>query len=79
VQHITDSKIDFSDIPELSDTQIKHVRKVGRPKSTNPKQLIAIRVSPCLLQKLKKLALRKKMPYQRIMHNMLEKAVKEAA
>jgi hypothetical protein len=32
-KHILDSKIDFSDIPELTDTQLKSVRKVGRPKS----------------------------------------------
>ena len=79
VKHISDSEIDFSDIPELSDAQLKNVRKVGRPKSDNPKQLIAVRLSPSLLQNLKKLARKSKKPYQKIMHEMLEKAVKSAA
>jgi uncharacterized protein (DUF4415 family) len=79
VRHISDSEIDFSDIPELSDAQLKNVRKVGRPKSDNPKQLIAVRLSPSLLQNLKRLARKSKKPYQKIMHEMLEKAVKSAA
>jgi len=79
VKHISDSKIDFSDIPELTDTQLKEARKVGRPKSDNPKQLIAVRLSPALLSSLKKLARKTKRPYQKIMHEMLEKAVKSAA
>jgi uncharacterized protein (DUF4415 family) len=79
VKHIADSKIDFSDIPELSDAQLKSARKVGRPKSDNPKQLIAVRLSPSLLQDLKRLARKSKKPYQKIMHEMLEKAVRDAA
>jgi uncharacterized protein (DUF4415 family) len=79
VRHTADSKIDFSDIPELSAMQLRSARKVGRPKSDNPKQLIAVRLSPSLLQNLKRLARKTKKPYQRIMHEMLEKAVKEAA
>jgi predicted DNA binding CopG/RHH family protein len=59
--------------------QLRSARKVGRPKSDNPKQLIAVRLSPSLLQNLKRLARKTKKPYQRIMHEMLEKAVKEAA
>lgn len=79
VKHISDSKIDFSDIPELSDAQLKNAKKVGRPKSDNPKQLIAVRLSPSLLQNLKRLARKSNKPYQKIMHEMLEKAVKSAA
>lgn len=79
VKHISDSEIDFSDIPELSDAELKSARKVGRPKSDNAKQLIAVRLSPSLLQNLKKLARKSKKPYQKIMHEMLEKAVKSAA
>ena len=60
-------------------TKVVKKRKVGRPKSDNPKQLIAVRLSPSLLQNLKRLARKTKKPYQRIMHEMLEKAVKEAA
>jgi predicted DNA binding CopG/RHH family protein len=74
-----DAKIDFSDIPELSDAQLHNARRVGRPKSNNPKQLIAVRLSPALLAALKKLAKRRKKPYQTLMHELLEKAVKDVA
>ena len=74
-----DSKIDFSDIPELSATQLASARRVGRPKSDNPKQLIAVRLSPKLLADLKKLAKQRKTPYQTLMQQLLEKAIKEVA
>jgi uncharacterized protein (DUF4415 family) len=45
-KHIADSKIDFSDIPESTDEELKRARRVGRPKSDNAKQLIAIRIDP---------------------------------
>ena len=43
-KHIPDSQIDFSDIPESTDEELKRARRVGRPKSGSAKQLIAIRV-----------------------------------
>lgn len=43
-----DSQIDFSDIPEATDAQLKRMRRVGRPSSGMAKQLIAIRLSPGL-------------------------------
>ena len=78
-KHMPDSKIDFSDIPELSSTQLASARRVGRPKSDNPKQLIAVRLSPKLLADLKKLAKQRKTPYQTLMQQLLEKAIKEVA
>jgi predicted DNA binding CopG/RHH family protein len=69
-----DKKIDFSDIPELSAEQLKKARRVGRPPSGRAKQLIALRVSPGLLARLKRMAKLKKMPYQTLMHELLEKA-----
>lgn len=78
-KHTPDSEIDFSDIPELSDNQLVSAKKVGRPKSDNPKQLIAVRLSPDLLSSLRKLAKRRKKPYQTLMHELLEKAVKDVA
>lgn len=78
-KHIPDSKIDFSDIPELTDDELANARKVGRPKSDNPKQLIAVRLAPDLLADLKRLAKRRKKPYQTLMHELLEKAVTEVA
>lgn len=79
VRHIPDSKIDFSDIPELTDTELAGARRVGRPRTGNAKQLIAIRIAPALLEKIVKLAAEKKRPYQTLMHEMLEAAVKRAA
>jgi len=78
VQHIPDSDIDFSDIPELTDEQLARARRVGRPKSDNPKKLIAIRLSPKLLADIRKMAARKRKPYQTFMHELLEKALKVA-
>jgi predicted DNA binding CopG/RHH family protein len=72
-------RIDFSDIPELTATQLKRAKKLGRPKSANPKQLIAIRIAPKLLHALKALAKKRKQPYQALMHELLEHGVKRAA
>ena len=53
---------------------------MGRPKSDRPlRQLIAIRIDPSLLQKLRKLAEKHDMPYQSFIHELLEKATKEVA
>ena len=78
-KHMPDSEIDFSDIPELSSRQLRKACRVGRPKSVSPKQLIAIRLSPRLLAGLRSLAKRRKTPYQTLMHQLLEEAVKNAA
>jgi len=40
-----DSRIDFSDIPESTDTELRRARRVGRPTTGNAKQLIAIRIA----------------------------------
>ena len=78
-RNTVDRGIDFTDIPELTAAQLKKGKRVGRPKSENPKQLIAIRVSPSLLHALKVIAKKKKRPYQTVMHELLERAVKDAA
>jgi hypothetical protein len=39
-----DSRIDFNDIPEASDEELRHARRVGRPATGQAKQLIAIRM-----------------------------------
>ena len=33
VKHMPDSQIDFPDIPEATDAQLKRMRRVGRPVS----------------------------------------------
>jgi len=74
-----DSQIDFSDIPESSDAELKHARRVGRPKSGHAKQLIAIRIDPRLLARLRRLASRQRKPYQTLIHELLESASKRPA
>jgi predicted DNA binding CopG/RHH family protein len=72
-----DSKIDYSDIPELTDQQLKQARRVGRPRTGNAKQLIALRVAPALLAKLRKMAKKRGVPYQTLMHELLERGVEK--
>ena len=74
-----DSQIDFSDIPEASDEALRHMRRVGRPASGMAKQLIAIRLSPKLLNQLRKMAAKQGKPYQSLIHELLEKAASRAA
>jgi len=74
-----DSRIDFSDIPESTDAELKRARRVGRPKTGTAKQLIAIRISPRLLAQLRRLAAKQSKPYQTLIHELLEKAASRAA
>jgi len=74
---MSDSKIDYSDIPELTDQQLKQARRVGRPRTGNAKRLIALRVAPALLAKLRKMARKQGMPYQTLMHELLERGVEK--
>lgn len=77
---IPDSQIDFSDIPESTDEELKRARRVGRPKTGRPtRQLIAIRIDPLLLKRLRALAAKQKKPYQTYIHEILEQAAKRAA
>src|SRR5690242_20298805 len=73
---ISDSRIDFSDIPESTDAELKGARRVGRPKSGQAKRLIAIRIAPKLLARIRRLAARQSKPYQTFIHEMLEKAAR---
>lgn len=77
-RHIPDSRIDFSDIPESTGAELKRARRVGRPKSAHAKQLIAIRLDPRLLARLRSLARSKEKPYQTLIHELLEKAARAA-
>lgn len=73
---IPDRKLDFSDIPESTDEELKKAKRVGRPTTGHAKQLIAIRVHPKLLATLRRMALRRSKPYQTFIHEILEKAVR---
>ncbi len=74
-----DSEIDFSDIPESSDDELSRATRLGRPKSAVTKQLIAIRLDPKLINKLRKLAKSEETPYQTLIHKILEEAVEDVA
>src|SRR5947207_15469582 len=78
-KHIPDSEIDFSDVPESTDADLARATRVGRPATGKAKQLIAFRVDPALLAKLRKLAAKKGRPYQTLIHEILESAIKKAA
>ena len=78
-RHISDAPIDFSDIPESTDTELKRARRVGRPRTGQAKQLIAIRISPGLLAQLRRLAAKQDKPYQTLIHELLEKAAQKVA
>lgn len=72
---IRDEDIDYSDIPPLTDDELKRARRVGRPKSESTKQLIAIRIDPKVLKGLQALAKKLGKPYQTYIHEELEKLV----
>ena len=63
----------------MTDEELAGARRVGRPPTGNAKLLIAFRIDPRLLEKLRKLAAKKGRPYQTYLHELLEAAVKRAA
>jgi predicted DNA binding CopG/RHH family protein len=78
-KYIPDSDINFSDIPEMTADEMKRARRVGRPRTGHAKDLIAIRISPRLLQQLRRLAAKQNKPYQTLIHELLEDAAKRVA
>jgi len=78
-KHTPDREINFSDVPESTHEELKRARRVGRPTTGNAKQLIAIRLAPQLLSKLRKMAEAQDKPYQTLIHDLLERAAKKAA
>ncbi len=81
-----DSEIDFSDIPESTDAELRRARRVGgrrrkpgRPKTGEAKQLIAIRIAPRVLTGLRRAAARQSKPYQTLIHELLERATRRQA
>jgi predicted DNA binding CopG/RHH family protein len=59
--------------------ELRRARRVGRPVSGVAKQLIAIRLSPCLIDQPRKMVAKQKKPYQTLIHELLEKAASHAA
>ena len=65
-------RIDFSDIPEASDEQLRAMRRVGRPPlGEAARRLIAIRVDPDVLDRFRKEAKRRKVGYQTLINQVL--------
>jgi uncharacterized protein (DUF4415 family) len=77
----TRRRIDFSDIPDSSPAQLAAMRRVGRPPiGKEPRQLIAIRVDPSVLESFRKEARRRRVGYQTLINEVLaEHARKEVA
>lgn len=72
-------KIDYSDIPPLSDKQLASMRRVGRPPlGEEPRQLIAIRLDATVLRWLKSLAAKRRVPYQSLINDLLAGEMKKA-
>jgi predicted DNA binding CopG/RHH family protein len=76
---IPDSKLNFSDIPVSTDTELRRARRVGRPATGSAKQLIAIRIAPKLLSQLRRMAAKQSKPYQTLIHELLEKSARKVA
>jgi uncharacterized protein (DUF4415 family) len=77
VRH-TKRKIDYSDIPDSSLEQLKAMRRVGRPPlGDEPRQLIAIRVDPDVLDRFRKEARRRRIGYQTLINEVLARHVRE--
>jgi len=72
-----DNQIDFSDIRESTDEELRRARRLGRPKTGSAKQLIAIRIAPRLLAQLRRLAAKQSKPYQTFIHELLERAAQK--
>lgn len=74
------NRIDFSDIPELSDGQLSSMRRVGRPPLGNqPRRLISIRLDAKVLDWARKAAAKKGLPYQSLINAILAKEMKQAS
>ena len=74
--HMSDKDIDFSDIPESTPEELKRAVRIGRPSTGKAKHMIAFRIAPDLLSRVKTLAVKRHTPYQTLLHELLEDAVK---
>ena len=70
-------KIDFTDIPELSDEQLANMRRIGRPPlGRSARTAISVRVDPEVLNRLKATAAKRGMPYQSMINDILARAMR---
>ena len=74
----TAQRIDYSDIPDSSPEQLGAMRRVGRPPlGDEPRQLIAIRVDPGVLDQFRKEARRRRVGYQTPIDEVLAQHVRK--
>ena len=74
----TRRRLDFSDIPDSSPEQLKAMRRVGRPPlGEEPRQLIAIRVDPRVLERFRREARRRRVGYQTLINEVLADHVRK--
>ena len=74
----TTRRIDFSEIADSSPEQLKVMRRVGRPPlGEEPRQLIAIRVDPGVLDQFRKEARRRRVGYQTLINEVLAQHVRK--
>lgn len=73
---LDDSEIDYSDIPELTDEQLRKFKRRGRPViGESPRVAISIRVETKTLERLKKKAKTMRVGYQSLINQILKKAI----
>jgi uncharacterized protein (DUF4415 family) len=73
-------KIDYSDIPPLSKSQLASMRRIGRPPlGDEPRQLIAIRLDVKVLRWLKAIAAERRVPYQSLINDLLANEMKKVS
>ncbi len=78
VKRIPDRQIDSSDIPEMSDAQLRAMRRVGRPPLGEvARHLIAIRIDPQVLEDLRNEAKRRDIGYQTLINDILTEHAKK--
>lgn len=73
-------RIDFSDVPELSDTQLRRMKRVGRPTiGLAPRKAVSLRLDQDVLARLKATATKRGIPYQSLINDILARAVRRAS
>ena len=70
-----DHKLDFSDIPESTDQELARARSVGRSGSDRAPYLMAVRLTPRLLNSLRKLAAKRHQPCDALIPDLLKQAI----
>src|SRR5262245_30950436 len=72
-------RIDYSDIPELTEKELSGMKRVGRPTlGSLPRKAVSIRIDQSVLDWVKRTAATKRTPYQSLINEILAKAMRRA-